>query len=648
MNYYDKVLEKLSDFVFFKDENGHYLDVSDSFLNLIDYDSKDNVIGKSDDELFPLEIAEYLKKQDELTLEKKNNHTFHAWFAHREFGMILADVLETPVFDDNNQMTGILGIMRNITEQYNSTQTIKRREAELKAVFQTIPLPMAIKDTNGRYIYFNKHHKDYYGIKDDSINQSIYERMYETDMADTETIKKLQKQDQFVFDQRTPSTIRIMSHLGDKQKYADVIKAPIMDNNGGLIGIIVITHDVTEIVKYEDIISAAKEEAEKTSKMKSEFIANVSHEIRTPMNGVLGFIQLLETTSLSDEQKDYIDEIKKSSKTMLELLNNVLDLSKAEAGRMTFERIPFNIRDLADDAASSLVSLVANKEIDITSYIDSNIHENLIGDPLKLKQVLTNLIGNAVKFTEKGEIRIMLQLIKDYENEVEVLFRVDDTGVGIKKENLESIFEVFRQGDSSTTRKYGGTGLGLAISKHIVEQLGGKINVESEYGIGSSFTFNARFQKDLDKPNPDYLQGIDLSGIKVLVYNDNPFTLKCMTNYLKEAKVQLYEVTDIQKAIDILESGAQVDVVVTTYYGNKTIMSTELIEKAKQLLKERHIPIFLNVARTQKHILDKVEGYNFQKILVRPVRKRDYYDAIYEYWGPGGAGAKDKSLTKES
>lgn len=246
--------------------------------------------------------------------------------------------------------------------------------------------------------------------------------------------------------------------------------------------------------KYQESeLIKAKEDAEKANKAKSEFIANMSHEIKTPLNGILGFLQLLEGTNLDEEQKDYVNEIKKSSNILLGLLNGILDFSKIESGKMTLDYSDFNIYELMNDIEKLTKSMAQNKQIEVTTNCEENLPQILMGDSLKLRQVLTNLTNNAVKFTPIGYIQIEVKKLKRKNEKILLEFSVKDSGIGISKENQEKIFESFTQADNSTTRKFGGTGLGLTISKNIVKMMNGNFTLLSEPNKGSTFKFTAEF-----------------------------------------------------------------------------------------------------------------------------------------------------------
>ncbi len=281
-------------------------------------------------------------------------------------------------------------------------------------------------------------------------------------------------------------------------------------------------HNLEEKVKdrTRELI-VAKELAEESNKAKSQFLANMSHEIRTPMNGIIGFLSLLERTELDKTQIEYVQTIKTSSDTLVSIINDILDISKIEAGRMEIEKIHFDIRSAVESAVFLYDAKVREKGLKLSMLISTTIPNYVMGDPTKLRQVISNLVSNAVKFTDRGEISIEVSLMKETDENIELNFEIKDTGIGLHEYEINNLFKPFSQADSSTTRKYGGTGLGLAICSRLIEMMGGTISLKSEKGKGTTFSFNLMLDKSKDELIPMIPNYSKPNGKKRLIVDDN-------------------------------------------------------------------------------------------------------------------------------
>ena len=400
----------------------------------------------------------------------------------------------------------------------------------------------------------------------------------------------------------------------------------------GLLGWIV---DVTELTKIQTALSEAKVAAEDASKAKAEFLANMSHEIRTPMNAVIGLAHLCLKTDLTLKQRDYVGKIHNAGTSLLSIINDILDFSKIEAGRLNIENVAFEVDSVMNNVSTMVAQKIQDKGLELLFDFSSDIPPALLGDPLRLGQVLINLLGNAVKFTERGEIRLVGELLERTGDKVKLRFSVEDTGIGMTKEQSNRLFQAFSQADTSTSRKYGGTGLGLAISKRLVELMGGSIWVVSEPGCGSTFSFTGWF--GLSEATVRKVAPMQLGSLKLLVVDDNASARRVLEDQLKIIGAEIQQAasgTEAIAAVKRADAGRPFDVLLLDWRmpGLDGVETARRIRADKSLKSVPAIIIITAFGREEVRAEAELAGAN--GFLIKPVSQSTLIDALAEVFAP--------------
>jgi len=529
-------------------------------------------------------------------------------------------------------------------EQERVEKKLRRSEEKYRELAQSSNSIILTFDQNFNFTFVNKFTQDFFGFcEDELIGRSLFGTIIPEIESSGRDMKKKFKE---LFDR--PEAFSDNENENICKNGARVWVAwrnkGIYDDGGNLSGILSTGYDITKRKLVEDKIletnrrlelktiraSELAEAAEISNLAKSEFLANMSHEIRTPMNGVLGFTDMLLDTSLDDNQLDYAKTIKRSGDSLLSLINDILDFSKIEAGQLDFEEIDFDPELVVYDVCEIIRPKIGLKPIEILCSVGDNLPSYVKGDPTRFKQVLINLMGNAPKFTEDGEIEISIDIEEETHDQIKFHTKIRDTGIGIPKDKLLSIFEAFKQADGSTTRKYGGTGLGLSISKKISVQMSGNVWAESNEKKGSTFHFTAWFSKTEGK-KAKRNSPVSLSGKNILLIDDNQTNLKILSYNLKAIGMKTIELTKPKEVIPILEKSIESEAVVDLCIFDIQMPEISGYDLARQIrgskLKFSTLPL-IALSSLMGNEAKQCEEAGFTGFLSKPVRKEKLYQML--------------------
>ncbi len=531
--------------------------------------------------------------------------------------------------DSQQKVTGLITILRDMTEQKVAERKIRESEAKIRIILDHSPAAITLTDEQERIISWNRFTEQMLGLSQEDLYLKHISILYppsEWEKIRAADIRKTGSRHHF-----ETFALKKDGVLIDVDLSVNVLK----DSNGSVVGSVGIMQDITEQKHIAQMLVKAKIAAEDANNSKSLFLANMSHEVRTPMNTILGLVDLTLDTQLSAEQRENLTTIKKAGDILLSLLNDILDLSRVEAGKIQLENIELSLSHILQSVCKGLEVLSRNKKIELVRQIDADVPEILIGDPVRIRQILVNLINNAIKFTFQGQITTSVKVLKISDGICELQFSVKDQGVGIAQDKLDTIFEAFTQADASTTRRFGGTGLGLAISKRLVEMMGGRIWVESQEFEGSTFNFTAKFRiGQQQKEIPETVETTVLpaaavgKNLKILLAEDNLVNQKIAAKMLEkkgwsvkgaENGKQVLEYLE-QEKFDVILMDAQMPVL-------DGFEATRLIRQAEKKTGQ-HIPIVALTAHAMLGDRQKCLDAGMDGYVSKPIDRQKLYEAV--------------------
>ena len=523
------------------------------------------------------------------------------------------------LLDDDGNIEKLFGTVQDITEEEEIREAMRKSEQRVRFHLDRSPLGYIEWNSSFEIVEWNEAAKEIFGFTKEEALSGKADIIPEEEMEYVSSIVT-----DLLNDAGGTHSVNANLTKSGERITVEWFNTTLKGENGEVIGIGSIVQDISQRIEgkrqlesYAHDLEIARDRAESAVKAKSEFLANMSHEIRTPMNGVIGMSSLLLDTQLDDEQRDYVETIVHSGESLLSIINDILNLSKIEAGKIELESFPFSIQETVENTFDILAAKAAEKELEMVYFIAPDIPLRVMGDPTRIQQVLLNLLGNAIKFTEEGHIAVALESEKIDLKHLMLTIHVSDTGIGIPAEKMDRLFEAFSQVDASTNRKYGGTGLGLSISSQLAQLMGGRIFVESTEGVGSMFSFSFKVQTTQNKSRKHY----DLSGLNVLLVESNPVLQKMIGAYLRKLNCNWVLVSNKKSLLALKHGNHCFDVILleSTFEGENVYSLAEEIKVCGA-----QVPSIVLLTS----ITDRQEYEGFFGRLAKPVHIKNLYRTL--------------------
>jgi PAS domain S-box-containing protein len=550
-----------------------------------------------------------------------------------------------PILEDGS-ITGAVVTVVDITQRKRAEEKLRASEQLFRSIFENAQIGISFFNINKQEIFPNRALQDMLGYSEKELGQ--LERWDEISHPD-ERAAAAERYSELVQGKREKNEWEQRLIRKDGRIATTSVRFTLLrDAAGRPQYVAALQEDITERKRLESELVTAKEVAEAATRAKSDFLANMSHEIRTPMNAILGMTHLALKTDLTPKQRDYLTKTKAAAQSLLGVINDILDFSKIEAGKLDMEKTDFRLEDALGNVSTVVSQKAHDKNLEFLIAAQQDLPPNLVGDPLRLGQILINLVNNAVKFTEHGEIAVTVALAERVLDRVNLKFSVRDSGIGLTPEQTARLFQAFSQADSSTTRKYGGTGLGLSISKKLVEMMDGNIWVESDYGVGSVFHFTAWFGIGRGETKRRLLIP-DIAGIRVLVVDDNQPAREILTDSLKRLALRTHSASSGEEAIQELAAADSQDpyqLVMMDWQmpGMDGLATSRIIKRGDRL---KHIPkIVMVTAFGREDIRLQAEETGIGGYLLKPVTPSTLYDTLVELFGAPGHEADSSRVPR--
>ena len=643
---YESLVDNLPLNLFRKDLNGAVTFANRKYCEAREC-TPEEIIGTTDYDLFPAELADKYTADDRAVMESRR--VFDATESHLDAdgNKTWVQVMKSPVYDADGNVIGIQGIFWDVTDRHLVEEAFEQERFLLTSLLDSIPDNIFFKDRDGNYLRVNKAMATRLGLASPEEAVGRYAASFFENTPHADAMREGHRK-VFETGQSLVAVEDSVEWPDGSQNWVSITRMPIRNPDGEITGSFGISYDITDRKLAEETLRQARDAAEAASEAKSNFLANMSHEIRTPMNAIIGMTELVIDTPLTQTQREYLTMVQESGESLLGVINDVLDFSKIEAGRLELDPRPFGLRDMLGDTLKSLAVRAHRDEIELACHVDPTVPDLLTADSGRLRQIIVNLVGNSLKFTEAGEV--VLDVERESEPDalpIRLHFRVTDTGVGIPEDKLQKIFEAFEQADSSMTRRYEGTGLGLAISSRLVELMNGEIWVESEQHRGSTFHFLADFE-----PAPEAFQDrarntTSLAGRRVLVVDDNATNRRILDEILRNWQIEPVLAENAADAIVAIEqathSGRPFDLILTDA-NMPDVDGFTLVEQLNSRNDLDSPVLMMLTSGGRMGDLTRATDLGIAAYLIKPVKQSELFDAIVEALGVESTEGEESSF----
>ena len=626
------LMHNLGDIIFFKDRQHRFLRISKALADRLGLADPQQAVGKTDSDFFTEEFSERAAADEQAMMEtgdrlvgKEEQPTWPdgqtSWVS----------TTKSPLRDDEECIVGTFGIARDISLQKQVEEKLRASERFTRLIVDTAHDAFVAMDAKSCIIDWNPQAAVTFGW---SREEALGKKLAETIIPPQHRQAHAQGLAEFLqtgvgplLNRRVETTA--VDCLG-REFPVELTIAPIRWGDSHIFAAFV--RDITERRQSEQDLREAKEGAEAANRAKSDFLANMSHEIRTPMNAIIGMTELVLETELTSSQKEYLRMVHVSGESLLSLINGILDFSKIEAGKLELEESEFDPREFLGDTMKSLALRAEREELELACRIASKVPSPLVGDAARLRQIIVNLVGNAIKFTERGEVVLDVSVQSQKDHGVVLHFAVSDTGIGIPPDKIDTIFAAFEQADSSTTRRYGGTGLGLAIASRLVERMGGRIWVESEQGKGSTFHFTTHCEitkrQDVAEEKD---RAVVVGGTPVLAVDDNETNRRILEEMLRNWRMIPTMASNARQALESLsqaaDHGQPIRLVITDVH-MPDIDGFDLIEQIRQDFRFARVPVVVLTSGRRPADEALCQKLEVAAHLMKPVKQSELFNGV--------------------